>query len=120
MGTRSIRVTVRGSFDGLTAAQRSDLLAAQDEHDFRYAAYTPEGHLSYDIAARPFFTFRFLTAAEQEQDVPAAAARAEAGAVAWLADRGYRYKGLTVSTEDLSQAPVGARQRRAARRGRAA
>ena len=112
MSPRTIRVTVRGSFADLTDDQRARLVAEAAEHDFLQASYTPEGHLSYDIAARPFFTFRFVTSAETDADIPAATARSEATALAWLDGRGLGYKGVTVRADDLSQAPVGARQRR--------
>ncbi len=97
------------------AGQRAELLARQADHDFLRATHTPEGNLTYDIAARPFFTFRFLASAADERDVPDAAAQAELDAVAWLEARGYGYKNLRTHAEDMSQAPVGARQRRAAR-----
>jgi hypothetical protein len=44
--THTFRITVRGFFDALTEAQRSDLLAEADQHDILRASYTPEGHLS--------------------------------------------------------------------------
>jgi hypothetical protein len=115
MTTRAIRVTVRGVFDALTDQQRAGLLAAAAEHDISYAEYTPEGHLSYDIAARPSFTFRFLASAEDEAGVPDAAARAELTAEEWLTTHGYGYKRLTSTVVDLSQAPAGARQRKMTR-----
>jgi hypothetical protein len=115
MSTRTVRVTVRGAFDGLSAEQRAELLTRQPDHDFLHTSYTPEGSLTYDIAARPFFTFRFLTSAEDEKGVPDAAAQAELDAAAWLERRGYGYKNLTSHAVDLSQAPVGARQRRETR-----
>jgi hypothetical protein len=116
MSTRTVRVTVRGAFDRLSAAQRAELQAAQGDHDFLHTAYTPEGSLTYDdVALRPFFTFRFLRTAEEEKDVPDVAAQAELDAAAWMEQRGYGYKNLTAQAVDMSQAPVGARQRRAAR-----
>jgi hypothetical protein len=115
MTTRAVRVTVRGAFDGLDDRQRAGLLATAPEHDLSHASYTPEGHLSYDIAARPFFTFRFLTSAADEAGIPDAAARAELAAEEWLTGHGYRYKGLTSTAVDVSQAPIGARQRKMAR-----
>jgi hypothetical protein len=114
MTTRAFRITIRGAFDELSADQRTELLADAAQHDVLHAAFTPEGHLSYDLAARPFFTFRFLAAGESEQDLLEATARAEAAAQAWLADRGYRFKNLKSQAEDLSRAPLGKRQRRAA------
>ncbi|MCO5992790.1 DUF6204 family protein [Actinoallomurus rhizosphaericola] len=116
MSTRTFRIIVRGVFDGLTAEQRAELLAEADEHDVLTAAFTPEGHLTYDLAARSAFTFRFLETGEAAEDISAATERAEEAARAWLTGRGYGYKNLRSSAEDLSQAPLGARQRRAARR----
>ncbi|MEU1619282.1 DUF6204 family protein [Streptomyces sp. NPDC005722] len=117
MSTRTFRVTVRGVFDGLTAEQRAELLAQAAEHDVLRAAFTPEGHLTYDIAARPAFTFRFLDSGEAEEDILEAAERAEAAARTWLGERGYGHKNLRSQAEDLSQAPLGKRQRRAAAQG---
>ncbi|GHI04395.1 hypothetical protein AQI88_36900 [Streptomyces cellostaticus] len=115
MSTRTFRITVRGVFDGLSAAQRADLLADAAEHDVLHAAYTPEGHLSYDIAARTAFVFRFSDSGEEEEHILEATERAEEAAKAWLTERGYGFRNLRSSAEDLSQAPLGKRQRRAAR-----
>ena len=115
MSTRTVRVTVRGAFDGLSAEQRAELIAKQTEHDFLHATYTPEGHLSYDLAARPFFAFRFLASAEEEKDVPVAAALAEEAAADWLTAHGYGFKNLTSTAVDMSEVPLGARQKRAHR-----
>ena len=52
LSTHTFRITVRGFFDALTQAQRSELLAEADRHDILRAAYTPEGNLSYDLSAR--------------------------------------------------------------------
>ncbi|MET8413301.1 DUF6204 family protein [Streptomyces sp. NPDC005195] len=114
MSTRTFRITVRGVFDGLGTDQRSELLARAAEHDVLRAAFTADGHLSYDLAARAAFTFRFLDSGEDEEDILEATERAEEAAKAWLTRRGYHYKNLRSSAEDLSQAPLGKRQRRAA------
>ncbi|WP_369225992.1 DUF6204 family protein [Streptomyces sp. R39] len=114
MTTRTFRVTVRGVFDGPSAEQRAELLSRAADHDVLRAAFTPEGHLSYDIAARPAFTFRFQDSGEDEEDILEATERAEEAARAWLTERGYGYKNLRSSAEDLSQAPLSKRQRRAA------
>jgi Family of unknown function (DUF6204) len=115
MTTRTFRITVRGAFDGLTDAQRAALLADAAGRDALRAAFTPEGTLTHDIAARPAFVFRFSHTGEEEEDVLEATERAEAAAKAWLAERGYGFKHLRSTAEDLSQAPTGKRQRRAAR-----
>ncbi|MEU4564799.1 DUF6204 family protein [Actinoplanes sp. NPDC023936] len=110
---RSIRVTVRGSFDSLTADQKAELLAAGPDHaDILAVRYTPEGHLTYDLAARPFFTFRFGEEVDDEKDIPAVTARAEATAAAWMTARGYGFKRLTSQTVDMSEVPLGPRGRR--------
>ncbi|MFB6713400.1 MULTISPECIES: DUF6204 family protein [unclassified Streptomyces] len=114
MSIHTFRITVRGVFDGLGADQRAELLARAAEHDILHAAFAPEGHLSYDLAARPAFTFRFLDSGEEEEDILEATERAEDAAKTWLAERGYGYKNLRSNAEDLSQAPLGKRQRRAA------
>ncbi|MFB8025460.1 DUF6204 family protein [Streptomyces sp. NPDC056465] len=114
MSTRTFRITVRGVFDGLTTDQRAELLARAAEHDVLRAAFTPEGHLSYDITARSAFTFRFQDSGEEEEDILEATERAEEAAKAWLAQRGYGYKNLRSQAEDLSQAALGKRQRREA------
>jgi hypothetical protein len=113
---RTIRVTVRGAFDGLTAEQTARLRDRQAEHDLLRTAYTPEGYLAYDVPARPFFTFRFAEQAEDETGVAAAAARAEAKAVAWMAGQGYPVKNVTSQAVDLSEVPLGRRGKREAGR----
>ncbi|MER5541326.1 DUF6204 family protein [Streptomyces sp. NPDC001118] len=115
MSTRTFRITVRGAFAGLTDAQRATLLAEAAEHDVLRAAFTPEGTLTYDIAARPAFVFRFADTGEEEADILEATERAETAAQAWLTEHGYGFTNLRSTAEDLSQAPMGKRQRRAAR-----
>lgn len=53
-----------------------ELLARTAEHDVLSAAFTPEGHLGYDLTARSAFTFRFLDSGEEE---------------AWLTERGHAH-----------------------------
>jgi len=113
---RTIRVTVRGAFDGLTADQTAALQASQPEHDFLRTEYTPEGYLAYDVPARPFFTFRFAEQADDEAGVAAATARAEAKAVAWMAGQGYPIKNVTAQAVDMSEVPLGKRGKREAAR----
>ncbi|MFJ7247524.1 DUF6204 family protein [Kitasatospora sp. NPDC098652] len=114
MTTRTFRIMVRGVFDGLSEEQRAELLAAAPEHDVLHAAFTREGHLSYDLTARTAFTFRFLDEGEAEEDILEATERAEQAAQSWLTARGYGFKNLRSQAEDLSQAPLGKRRRRSA------
>ena len=116
MSSRTIRVTVRGSFDQLTEAQRAELLAGADAHDFRFTEYTADGHLTYDVAARPFFAFRFAATVDEQSQVPAVTARSEEAARAWLTGHGYAFKNLSSQTVDLSEVPLGKRGRKEAAR----
>ncbi len=113
MSTRTFRVTVRGVFGGLTAEQRAELLAQAAEHDVLHAAFTAEGHLSYDLATRTAFTFRYLDSGEAEEDILLAELRAEESTTSWLTSRGYGFRNLRTQAQDLSQAPLAKRQRRA-------
>jgi hypothetical protein len=112
MSSRTIRVTVRGVFDSLTPTQRADLLADAAEHDLAFAEYTTEGSLTYDIAARPFFTFRYAGTAAEEKDIPEVTAQAELAAEEYLRGRGLGFKNLTSQTVDMSQTPLGSRGRK--------
>ena len=114
MTSRTIRVTVRGHFDSLSAEQLAALVAAAPEHDFLRTQYTAEGYLAYDLPARPFFTFRFAEQVTDEKEIPQAAINAEMKAVAWLEDHGYGYKKITSQTVDMSEVPLGKRGRREA------
>ena len=114
--TRAFRITVRGTFADLTADRRAKLLAEAADHDILNAQFTHEGHLTYDIAMRPAFTFRFADTGEAEEDILLATARAEEAARTWLEDGGYAYKNLKSQAEDLSQAAMAKRQKQEARR----
>ncbi|WP_030442671.1 DUF6204 family protein [Actinoplanes subtropicus] len=116
--SRTIRVTVRGSFDKLSEAQLAELVAARAEHDLMNTAYTAEGYLAYDLPGRPFFTFRFLATAEEQDEIPAITADAEQRAAAWMAERGYPVKNLTAQAVDMSEVPLGSRGKREAGRRR--
>ena len=109
--SRTIRVTVRGSFGALSEPQRAALLAERAEHDFLRTVYTPEGYLAYDLP-RPFFTFRFAAEVDAEDQIAAVTARSQAAAAAWMAERGYPVKDLSVQAVDMSQVPLGKRGRR--------
>ncbi|WIM92642.1 DUF6204 family protein [Actinoplanes oblitus] len=113
--SRTIRVTVRGSFDNLTDEQKAELAAGGGD-DLLSVRYTEQGHLTYDIAARPFFTFRFAEQVADEKEIPQAAIRAEMKAVAWLEEHGYGYKKITSQTVDMSEVPLGRRGKREAAR----
>ncbi|WP_239158629.1 DUF6204 family protein [Winogradskya humida] len=109
---KTIRVTVKGAFDVLTADQRAALLADAAQHDVAFAAFTAAGSLTYDIATRPFFTFRYEGTAEQDSDIAKVTAAAETAAAQWMNARGYAYKNLTSQTTDMSLVPLGPRGRR--------
>jgi hypothetical protein len=116
MTAHTFRITVRGFFNALTEAQRSELLAEADEHDILRTAHTLEGHLSYDLSARDAFAFRFLDTGQEEADIAAATERAETEASTWLNERGYGFKNLRSQAVDLATAPLSKRQRQSAAR----
>ena len=111
MSLRTLRITVRGSFQDLTDDQRAELRARATEHDVLRTSFIAEGHLAYDVDARPFFTYRFLSEAETDEDVARAVAGAEAAAHAALDQRGLRHQLRSTQVQDLSQAPLSKRQR---------
>ena len=111
MSLRILRITVRGSFRDLTDVQRAELRALAAEHDVLGASFTSEGHLAYDVDARPFFTYRFLSEAKTDEDVTHAVAGAEAAAHAALDQRGLGHQLRSTQVQDLSQAPLSKRQR---------
>lgn len=110
---RTLRITVGGSFRDLTDDQRAELRARAAEHDVLPASFTAEGHLVYDVDARPFFTYRFLSKGETDENVARAVPDAEAAAGAALEQHGLAYQLRSTNVQDLSQAPLGKRQRRA-------
>ncbi|MCK9901163.1 hypothetical protein CC117_02090 [Parafrankia colletiae] len=120
MSARTFRVIVRGAFADLTAEQRAGLAAHAAEHEPLRAAFTPDGTLTYEIDARPFFTFRFEIAADTDTEAAAVAARGETRALAWLDERGYRHKHLMSRADEVPQTPPGARARREQRRNQRA
>jgi hypothetical protein len=111
MSLRTLRITVRGSFRDLTDAQRAQLRARAAEHDVLRASFTAEGHLAYDVDARPFFTYRFLHEGENDEDVGRAVAGVEAAARSALEHQGLEYQLRRTHVQDLSQAPLSKRQR---------
>lgn len=112
MSERTFRIKIRGVFDQLSPEQRTELLDRAAQHDVLNAAFTKAGSLAYDIAARPFFTFRFLESGETAEDAAPATERALTAARAWLEERGYGYRDLKADAEDLAEAPLGKRRRR--------
>jgi hypothetical protein len=112
MPQRTLRITIRGSFRDLSDDQRAELRAQAVEHDVLRASFTVEGHLAYDVDARPFFTYRFLSEGKTEEDVARAVASAEGAARAALECRGLGYQLRSTQVQDLSQAPLSKRQRR--------
>jgi len=91
---------------------QAELRARAAEHDVLGASFTAEGHLAYDVDARPFFTYRFLSGPETDEDVARAVARAEAAARAAFEHQELGYQLRSTQVQDLSKAPLSTRQRR--------
>jgi hypothetical protein len=69
MTERTYRVIVRGTFAGLDADRRSELLAAADQHDLYSTAFTEAGTLAYDRTLHAFsLRFEVRQAAEATED----------------------------------------------------
>jgi AcrR family transcriptional regulator len=100
MTARTYRVTVRGTFDGLTDTARARLLADAADHDITMGGFTPQGSLTYDTNLRAF-TFRYEVAATGEHSERDATADATARATSTLDAEGYGYKDLRHSTVDM-------------------
>jgi hypothetical protein len=89
--SRTYRITVRGRFADLTAAQREQLRGEQAEHDMFAAKYTPEGVFLYGPELVGY-QFRYLLSVDEASPEDAdLAARLEAEA---LAEAGIRARGL--------------------------
>jgi hypothetical protein len=115
MSLRTLRITVRGSFRDLTDDQRAELRVRAAEHDVLRASFTTQGHLAYDVDARPFFTYRFLCEGETDEDLARAVAGAEAAARAALEQQGLGYQ--LRSTHAQGPLPGSPEQEAAARQG---
>jgi hypothetical protein len=70
------------------------------------------GDLAYDVDARPFFTYRFLSEGETEEDVHAPWRVRKLPLAPRSSRRGLGYQLRSTQVQDLCQAPLTKRQRR--------
>ncbi|NRQ33495.1 hypothetical protein HII36_16800 [Nonomuraea sp. NN258] len=96
------RVTIRGTFDGLSEAGRAAVLAAGG------VAYTEEGTFTHDQSVSAF-TFRCQMPAGPDDGE----AEATAMAMAALAAHGHPHRVLRVAVTDLRTIKIPSRRRRA-------
>ena len=97
-GHHVYRVTVRGRFHELSDEARSQLAAAQAEHDIFVSAYTPEGTLTYD-GRLDFFNLRYEVRAASGDD---AATHAMVEADTFLRTMRYGARDLRPDVVDVS------------------
>ncbi|MFD3325438.1 DUF6204 family protein [Streptomyces sp. NPDC058701] len=97
-------------------------LATACDDAMPYAAFTPEGHLVYDIAAAtPSRSASWTPARPRRTSSTRRTATDRDGprrlaAESRLGERGYGFEGLAPRAQDMSLAPLSRRQRRAAAR----
>jgi uncharacterized protein DUF6204 len=98
------RVTIRGTFDGLSDADRAALLAGADPF---MAAFTEAGTFTSDTGLSAF-TFRCQVPAGPDDGEQEAAQRA----IAALDAHGYPYRILRVAVTDMSDIKIRRKGRR--------
>lgn len=112
--SRTYRITVRGRFENLTAAQRDQLHAEQDEHGMFAARFTPEGTFLY-APELVGYQFRYLLNVEEgspEDADLAAQLEAEDLAEAGIRERGFEGRIVDISLTCLEDMKIrGAKKR---------
>jgi hypothetical protein len=95
------RVIVRGTWDGLTEAARTRLLAEADGHGLTSMRFTEEGSLSYEPSPLKHFSMRYVVVSDPADGEELAGALAEERAETTLRELGYGFAGLRSTVTDL-------------------
>ncbi|WP_327319030.1 DUF6204 family protein [Streptomyces sp. NBC_01235] len=95
------RVIVRGTWDGLTEAARTRLLAEAREHGLTSMRFTEEGTLSYEPSPLKHFSMRYVVVSDAADGEEMAGALAEERAETTLRELGYGFAGLRSTVTDL-------------------
>ncbi|GGZ16026.1 DUF6204 family protein [Streptomyces nitrosporeus] len=112
MSTRhTYRVIVRGTWEGLTEADRERLLAEADRHGLAGMRFSEEGSLTYDAALK-HFSFRYVVLSDPEDGEEMAAAVAEDRAQTVLAGRGLGHGALRSTVTDMDTMKINRKGRR--------
>jgi len=111
---RTYRVTVRGRFENLSAAQRERLRAEQDAHSMFVSRFTPDGMFLY-APELVGYQFRYLLGIEEESPEDAdllARLEAEALAEAGIGERGLQGRIIDISLACVEDMKIRGRKRR--------
>ncbi|MGY1695156.1 DUF6204 family protein [Geodermatophilus sp. SYSU D00814] len=104
MSSRTYRVIVRGTFDGLDDDRRAWLHAHAAEHDLFATAFTERGSTAYD-GSLSAFSHRVVVHVDAGPDEEADACTAgELSALQWLGDAGLdarRLRSTATCTDDV-------------------
>jgi hypothetical protein len=95
------RVIVRGTWDGLTEAARTRLLAEAADHGLTSMRFTEEGALSYESSPLKHFSMRYVLVSDAADGEEMAGALAEERAETTLRELGYGFAGLRSTVTDL-------------------
>lgn len=113
--SRTYRITVRGRFEHLSAAQRQRLREEQGAHDMFAARFTPDGTFLY-APELIGYEFRYLLQVEEESPEDAdlvARLEAEALAEAGIRERGFQGRIIDISPVSVDDMKIrGGRRRR--------
>ena len=107
--TKIYRAVVRGHFSNLDDATSAALVAVADKHTYFDSAFTPDSTFTYDerlVAFNLRYEMRFVPDDASAPDDTVTQAEVEASAMeratAWLDDKGYGNRHLTVSVTDMA------------------
>ncbi|WNI21285.1 DUF6204 family protein [Streptomyces sp. ITFR-16] len=94
------RVIVRGTWENLTDAARTRLLAEVEDHGLAAMRFSEEGSLTYDRVLK-HFSFRYVVVSDAEDGKEMASAIAEDRAGTTLREAGYGHGELRSTATDM-------------------
>ncbi|GAA1359940.1 DUF6204 family protein [Streptomyces beijiangensis] len=94
------RVIVRGVWDGLTDASRTELLAGAGEHGLAGMKFSEEGSLTYDTVLK-HFSYRYAVVSDAADGEEMAGAIAEDRAETALRSLGHGFRDLRSTVTDM-------------------
>ncbi|MGW1227682.1 DUF6204 family protein [Streptomyces sp. NPDC001515] len=105
------RVIVRGTWEGLTDASRTRLLAEADDHGLAAMQFTEEGSLTYDRVLK-HFSFRYVVLSDPDDGEEMACALAEDRAETALRAAGHAHGPLRSTATDMDTMKINFKGRR--------
>ncbi|MFI5961991.1 DUF6204 family protein [Streptomyces asoensis] len=95
------RVIVRGTWDGLTDAARTRLVAEAADHGLASMRFTEEGTLTYEPSPLKHFSMRYVVVSDAADGEEMAGALAEERAETTLRELEFGHTGLRSTVTDL-------------------